>query len=113
MIVFQGIVMTVFFLMELAALASFGVWGFHVPSGLALKIALGIGTPLAVAVLWGMFIAPKASFPVTIPVRALLQAVVFGMAALALYASGKPTLAVAFLALAAVEMALSYGLKMK
>ncbi|MBB6731802.1 YrdB family protein [Cohnella zeiphila] len=113
MIIFQGLVMAVFFLMELAALAAFGLWGFHFPPGLALKIALGIGTPLLIAILWGTFIAPKASIPVSIPVRALLQAIVFGLAALALYVSGKHSLAGGFLALAAVEMTLSYGFKME
>ena len=32
---------------------------------MAVKVLLGAGAPLAMAVVWGAFIAPKASFAVT------------------------------------------------
>ncbi|MDQ6417984.1 YrdB family protein [Paenibacillus sp. LHD-117] len=112
MMVFQAIILVVLFLVEIAALAALGYWGFHVERGLVLRILLGIGTPLLTAVFWGMFIAPKAAFPVTIPVRALLQLIVFGLSAAALYASGRTGLAVTFAVVALVDMAFVYSLKL-
>jgi hypothetical protein len=63
-------------------------------------------------VVWGAFITPKASFPVTVPIRILLEAAVFGLAAAALYASGHPRLALLFIIVAVVDSALVYSLKL-
>ncbi|PYI50542.1 YrdB family protein [Paenibacillus flagellatus] len=106
------VVLAVRFLLELAALAALGYWGFHLDKPLLARIALGLGTPLAAAVLWGTFIAPKAALPVPLAVRLPLELAVFGAAAAALYASGHPRLAVAFLAAAVVDSALNVALKL-
>ena len=50
--------------------------------------------PVAAAVLWGMFIAPKARYPVPIAVWIGLQAILFGSAALGLAAVASTQLAV-------------------
>ncbi|UUZ83351.1 YrdB family protein [Paenibacillus sp. P26] len=106
------VVPPVFFLLELAALAALGYWGFHTGTGWTFRWSLGVGTPSLVAILWGTFVAPKASIPVSVPVRILLQLAVFGSAAAALYASGYSKLAVIFIATAVVEMALVHSLKL-
>jgi hypothetical protein len=84
------------FLLELAALAALGYWGFHVGRGVPVKVVLGIGVPLLAAVVWGLFAAPRATF--TLPLAGLLavKVLVFGAAAVALYAAGRHTLAVTF-----------------
>lgn len=108
------LILAVRFLLELAALAALGYWGFRAGAGggLPMKLLLGLGVPLAAAVLWGAFIAPKASFPVTVPIRILLEAAVFGSAAAALYASGHARLALVFVIVAVVDSALVYSLKL-
>lgn len=108
------LVLAVRFLLELSALAALGYWGFRAGAGggLPMKLLLGLGAPLAAAVLWGAFIAPKASFPVAIPIRILLEAAVFGSASAALYASGHPHAALVFLIVAVVDSALVYSLKL-
>ncbi|AJY75405.1 hypothetical protein VN24_13545 [Paenibacillus beijingensis] len=108
MVIVQSGLLAVLFLLELSALAAFGYWGFQTGNGQLLKIVLGIGTPLLVAVFWGMVVSPKASFPVPVPVRSLLQLLVFSLAALALYASARQTLAVAFLIVAVIDVVLVY-----
>ena len=75
-----------------------GYWGFHTGSTEALRWILGIGAPLLMAVVWGLFIAPSARFHVPDAIWILLQVVVFGSAAAALFASDEPTLGVVFLA---------------
>jgi len=87
--------LTVAFLLELCALAALGYWGVHVGGGPATRTALGIGAPLLAAVLWGLFAAPRA--PVSLPaVTFAVKLLVFGSAALALYATGHRALAAAF-----------------
>jgi hypothetical protein len=84
------------FLLELAALAALGYWGFHVGRGVPAKILLGIGAPVLAAVVWGLFAAPRARF--TLPLAGVLavKVLVFGSATVALYTTGRHTLAVTF-----------------
>jgi quinol-cytochrome oxidoreductase complex cytochrome b subunit len=84
------------FLLELCALAALGYWGFQTGRGLFMKIGLGIGAPLLAALVWGTFVAPHAAVPVSAPLRLVLELVVFGSAAAALYAAGRPALAGSF-----------------
>ncbi len=84
------------FLLELSALGAVGVWGAHTGNTALAKIALGAGLPLALAVVWGKFVAPKAGVHVSVPVHILLQVVVFGSAAAALYSLHRTGLAAAF-----------------
>jgi len=90
--------LTVAFLLELCALAALGYWGLRTGTGPVTKAALGIGTPLVAAVLWGLFAAPRATF--SIPLASLaVQLVVFGGATVALYAAGRHGLAITFVVL--------------
>ena len=45
-------------------LGALGYWGFETGDGAATQALLGVGAPVAAAVVWGLFIAPKASHPV-------------------------------------------------
>lgn len=101
--------MGLFFLLELATLLAFSYWGFLVKGGMLWKTVLGIGTPLLVALFWGMFVAPKAVFSVTTPVRIILQVLIFGLATVALYFSGSSTFAVLFGIVTFILMILMYG----
>ena len=56
-------------------------------------VLLGVGAPLLVAVVWGTFIAPKATVKVPPAVWIGLQVIVFGAAAVALAAVAPPSLA--------------------
>jgi len=81
------------FLLELSALAALGYWGFKTGRGTVAKVGLGIGAPLLAAVVWGTFVAPRAPVEVPGPVRLALELAVFGSAAAALYAAGRPSVA--------------------
>jgi hypothetical protein len=58
------------------------VLGYQTGQGLAVEIALAIGTPLLAAVVWGTFIAPHASLPVPTWLSLLLHAAIFECAAI-------------------------------
>ena len=97
--------------MELAMLAAYSYWGFHLDKGLLTKLLFGIGTPILVTVIWGTFISPKASIPVTATIIIVLQTILFGCSVLALYWSGKTTLAIIFGVIILFEMILMYTLE--
>lgn len=94
------------FFLEVVALWAVGGWGWHVGSGVLLKLLLAIGLPLVAAVVWGLFAAPRAV--VRLPVAGILavKAVVFTAATLALSGSGHPVLAVAFAVVVVANTAL-------
>ncbi|MBO1513384.1 YrdB family protein [Metabacillus bambusae] len=94
------------FVLELCALAALGYWGFKTGHGIFLKVILGIGTPLVAATLWGLFGSPAAPFKVGVPIRLLLEIVINGAAAFALYASGKPSLAGTFIVVVIINKVL-------
>ena len=72
------------FLLELAALAAFGLWGASIASGVV-AVLLAIGLPVVVAVLWGAFAAPRARRRLPLRLRAPFELAVFALAALALW----------------------------
>jgi hypothetical protein len=97
------------FLLELFALVALGYWGFRTGGGLIGRIGLGIGTPLVAAVVWGVFVSPRA--PAQLPglVVLLLQVLIFGAAAAGLASTGHRQLALVFVVLVVVNAVLMYA----
>ncbi len=83
------------FLLELCALAALGFWGWQTGRTLLEKIGLGVGAPLLAAVVWGLFVAPKASILVPGAVRLIIEVGIFSLAVLGLLATSRPHLALA------------------
>jgi hypothetical protein len=84
------------FFLELCALGALGYWGFKTGRGLIVKVGLGIGAPLLAALVWGMLGAPDAPVLLPEPLHLLLELMIFGLAAVALYDAGHPRLAWVF-----------------
>jgi hypothetical protein len=95
----HGVTLTVRFLCELSMLAALAYWGFDAGGG-AWAWLLGIGAPGLAIAIWGAFVAPKAKWPLPIPLRLVVELVLFGAAAVGLTVAGEPALA-ALLAVAA------------
>src|SRR3712207_5120395 len=91
--------LTLAFAAEVAALIALGHWGFAAGSSTPVRVLLGIGTPVAAAVLWGVLASPQAAVRVAI-LALVVKLVVFGAAVLALVATGHPRLAVALAVIA-------------
>lgn len=77
------------FLLELVALVAFGYWGFTVGPNPIVQWVVGLGLPIAVVVVWGTLLAPRARVKLPRPVNFALRLLVFGLAALALGAAGQ------------------------
>jgi hypothetical protein len=91
--------------LELCALAALGYWGFSSNEGLVADLLVGLGAPLAFALAWGAWIAPKAPYRLDDPVRLLLEVTVFAIAVAALANAGSVLLA----ALLAVAVMVNVG----
>ncbi|MGW6061846.1 YrdB family protein [Streptomyces sp. NPDC055189] len=76
------------FLLELAALGFLSWWGFGAGHEGALRLLLGVGTPLLAIVLWALFAAPRARLRPRLPFVLVVKALVLGGGAAALYAVG-------------------------
>ena len=59
--------------------------------------------------MWGVWMAPKASNPLQEPWHLLLELLIFGLAIAALYAAGRPRLALAFGIVYAINVVLRYA----
>ncbi|WP_088044459.1 YrdB family protein [Bacillus sp. EAC] len=92
--IIKSVNLAIRFLLELCALISLGYWGFHVGSNVYTKFLFGIGSPLLLALLWGTFISPKASFKLPEPYRFILELIIFAVASSALYIADKTILAI-------------------
>jgi len=106
MTILRGLNMLVRFLLELCMLAAVGYWGFKTSSGWVLKIILGIGLPVLIAVLWGLFIAPRATYPLRGVPYLLLELLLLGSGAVALFASGRTNLGWIYVAVLVIHKVL-------
>lgn len=73
------------FFIELAVLIFIGYWGFTMDGHWLMKGAVGIGGPLLLAVLWGLFVAPKAMFSISVLGKIGIEAFIFLLGIWAVY----------------------------
>src|SRR5580765_757158 len=90
------------FLLELSALAATAYWGFSTKSGVT-QWVLGLGAPALVAVVWGLFVSPKARIELPHPAQFAIELLVWAAAALALAAAGQPVLGIVFAVVAVIS----------
>ena len=95
------------FLLELVAFGVLCWWGFDTGHGPAVHLLLGLGAPAVAIMVWALFAAPKARFPLPMPAVLLVKALVFGASALALWGLCRPVLALVLAAVALVNTALA------
>jgi hypothetical protein len=50
------------FLVELCALATLAYWGFTLDAPIAVRVVLGVATPLIAAIAWEAYVAPRVDF---------------------------------------------------
>ena len=85
------------FVLELCALAGLGYAGAVLGDSLLVSVVLGVGLPLVAGVLWGLFVAPKATLQAPVPVRLLVEAAVFVAAGVCLIVAGSVAFGVVLL----------------
>lgn len=93
------------FLLELCVLAALAYWGWRIGGSTAGRIGLAVGAPLLIAVIWGVYGAPESPRSLRGVPRLLLEAAIFGGAAIALAAVGQIALAVVLAVLVVADQA--------
>ncbi len=83
------------------ALAGLAYGGWHGPGPVWVRILAAVALPLAGALIWARWVAPKASRPIPDPRRLIPEWVVFGGAAIALIVTGQVIAGCALAVLAA------------
>jgi hypothetical protein len=91
------------FLLELCALAAAAYWGSEVSSSTVVNVIVAIAAPLAIATVWGLWLAPKAARRLDPPARTILELAVLGAAVAALLAVNAPLLALILAAVAVIN----------
>ena len=95
------------FTLELAALAAVGYWGWSAGDGPTRWLLLA-GAVGAVAVVWGLFVAPKRRFDLPGPARLAIELAVWLAAGAALIVTDHAVLGVAFVVVAVGSGVLNY-----
>lgn len=113
MALLKGLNLTLSFLLELAALAIFGAWGFTIGETTLIKILLGIGAPALMIAFWSVYMAPKSARRLHDPWHLLFEIVIFGAAGLALLSIGRSDLAIVWGVIVIVNILLSFPLKQR
>ena len=98
------------FVLELVGLAALAYAGFHAFAG-PLSWLAAVAAPMAMAVVWGLLIAPNATNPIALWLRELLGSALLLLAAGALALAGRPGLAAGFAALVVVNTVLLFVLR--
>jgi hypothetical protein len=95
------------FLLEIAALAAFGYFGYRVGgANLLLSIVLAIAVALIAAILWGFFAAPKSRYRLSDTPRLIFETCFFAAASAALALTGDRIGAIVLFVLYAINAVL-------
>ncbi|MDG4804494.1 YrdB family protein [Micromonospora sp. WMMD980] len=94
------------FLLELALLAAAGFWGLTLDVGWPVRLLAGLGTPLALAVVWGLLCSPRAAVPLPAPAKLGVQAACFLTGGVLLALAGHPLPGAALVLLWSLDKAL-------
>ncbi|MBS1772815.1 MAG: YrdB family protein [Bacteroidetes bacterium] len=96
------------FILELFMLYAMGYWGFHLKQSTGIRWFVGIGLPVVVAIVWGIFLAPKSVMQTPPTVKMLGKLVLMESSAVLLYTTGKTNMAITFAIATAVNIMLVF-----
>lgn len=72
------------FILEVVGIIILSYWGFHFPFNRAVQIILGIGLPLILIVIWGIWCAPSSEHRLAGISLIFLKCILFGIITLCL-----------------------------
>jgi hypothetical protein len=79
----KGLNLAFRFVLEMLVLVALFLLGWSLSGSLPVQLVLGLGLPAIVMVVWGLFVAPRASRRLDDPVRLAVELVVWFAGALA------------------------------
>jgi len=72
------------FFLELGSIVALGYWGVHASKDLPAQAVLAVGAPAALIIIWALFIAPRAVYPIPRLAQAIAGGLLLEIAAVAL-----------------------------
>ena len=105
--ILKGLNLALAFVLELCAVGALAYWGFNASENPILRLILGIGAPLALIIIWGMYLAPRSTRRFKEPVLSVVKLIVFSLGAIALATTGQTTAAAIFMATAVINLVLA------
>ena len=93
----------ILFLVELAMLYNFAAWGFTLQAPTIVRYLAGLGTPVWVITLWGMFFSPDPAFVLAQPWNAMGEYALFSLSAIVIAIAGHVRWAIAFFVVAVIS----------
>jgi len=96
------------FTLEVVSLISLGFWGFKIGESSIAKYCLGIGIPLVIAFIWGVFGSPKAIWQLSKPFRWALVFAIYILSAFALFNIGQKNMSIIFMICVIINSILMY-----
>ncbi len=91
------------FVLELCMLAAYIYWGFHLDANIFYQIIAGVGIPLVVIILWGIWLAPNADLRLRMSWLVVLKTALFALASLGLIMSRQPEVGILLLSIYVVS----------
>lgn len=73
----KGLNLAFRFVLEMLVLVALLLFGWSLSDSLPLQLVLGLGLPAIVMVIWGLFVAPRASRRLDDPVRLAVELVIW------------------------------------
>lgn len=101
--VLKGINLSLRFILELILLIIFVYSSYHIFKNTFVRWFIAIGLPVAVASLWGYYIAPKSQHILSMPWRNIVIIMLFLLAALLLAKANQHRLAIIFIGIFAIN----------
>lgn len=105
---FKTLNLALAFFLELWMLYAIGYWGFKLKQDTLIRWATGIGFPLLIAIIWGVFLAPKSVVASPFAVKMTGKFVLFVIAALLLYYAGRQQMAIVFIVIVIINFILLF-----
>lgn len=84
------------FTLELCLLAALGFWGAHFGTSWIVSVSLAVMAPLSAAIVWGLFVSPKARIRTSTATRLGMELGVFAAGICGLAMAGRTRWALAF-----------------
>ncbi|MBO1579268.1 YrdB family protein [Bacillus sp. XF8] len=106
---FQELNLALRCVLELCILGIIGYWGFQMGKGPVIKVILASVLPVIVAIIWGLFGAPAATWQLQGALHLLLEIIIFGLGVVALYHLKYVTLATILLIVIIINRILMYA----
>lgn len=94
------------FILELFMLYAIGYWGVHLKQSTVIRWVVGIGLPVVVAIIWGVFLAPKSVIQIPHHIKLLGKFILMESAAALLYTTGKTNMTIYFAVISAINFLL-------